>query len=233
MSDGADLWMSCSLPLYAVRVGAVAALITALFFIGPALAAQASKRTLMGVIEDSLGSIPAYLLRVCCVLFLLIWLTRLIAWSGWVLAVALWGRAAASAMPGRLLVAAITMFGAMRFGLRALVDLIPARLQRDRRILMLAGCLGGTLLCVINRNDTLLDKPFDLLTLCLAVMAAVLTADFVARRWRGDGVRRFDWVGVAALAAGLVTPLCLPSYAVGVVVCLSGRALHRLIHAGA
>ena len=33
--DGADLWMSCSLPLYAVGVGAVALLLTALFFVGP------------------------------------------------------------------------------------------------------------------------------------------------------------------------------------------------------
>jgi hypothetical protein len=58
-------------------------------------------------------------------------------------------------------------------------------------------------------------------------------------------VRRFDWIGVTALIAGLATPLyipnwivgaddnpwwhpwLLPSYAIGFLVCLLGRAVQR------
>jgi hypothetical protein len=80
--DGADLWMSCSLPLYAVGVGAVALLLTALFFVGPALASYTAKRPLLGVVENSLGSIPAYGLRFCCVVFLMLWIAKLVSWPG-------------------------------------------------------------------------------------------------------------------------------------------------------
>lgn len=57
---GTDFRMSCALPLYAVRTAVAAMLITALFFVGPALACQAAKRPLFGIVENSLGSIPAY-----------------------------------------------------------------------------------------------------------------------------------------------------------------------------
>ncbi len=81
IATASDLWMSCSLPLYAVHVGVVALLIAALFFVGPALAAQASARPLFSAVENSLGSIPAYGVRFCCVLFLLAWTAKLIAWA--------------------------------------------------------------------------------------------------------------------------------------------------------
>jgi hypothetical protein len=73
--------MSGSLPLYAVQVGVVSLLIATLFFVGPALAAQAAKRPLLGVVENSLGSVPAYGVRFCCVLFLLAWTAKSIAWA--------------------------------------------------------------------------------------------------------------------------------------------------------
>ena len=82
MHDGADLWMSCSLPLYAVGVGAVALLLTALFFVGPALASYTAKRPLLGVVENSLGSIPAYGLRFCCVVFLTLWIAKSVSGLG-------------------------------------------------------------------------------------------------------------------------------------------------------
>jgi hypothetical protein len=82
MHHGADLWMSCPLPLYAVCVGAVALLLTALFFVGPALASYTAKRPLLGVIENSLGSIPAYGLRFCCVVFLTLWIAKSVSWLG-------------------------------------------------------------------------------------------------------------------------------------------------------
>jgi len=53
---------------------AVALLATVLFFMGPALATQATGRPLFGVVENSLGSIPAYALRFCCIVFLALWM---------------------------------------------------------------------------------------------------------------------------------------------------------------
>src|SRR5580658_4221131 len=71
--------MTSSLPLYVVQVGAVSLLIAALFFVGPALAAQAAKRPLLGAVENSLGSVPTYGVRCSCVPFLLVWTAKMIA----------------------------------------------------------------------------------------------------------------------------------------------------------
>jgi len=92
IANSADLRMSGSLSLYAVQVGVVSLLITALFFVGRALAAQAAKRPLLGVVENSLGSVPAYRVRFCCVLFLFVWIAKLIVASElWPLHVIQWG----------------------------------------------------------------------------------------------------------------------------------------------
>jgi len=397
--NSADLWMTGSLPLYAVQVGVVALLIAALFFAGPALAAQAAKRPLFGIVENSLGSIPAYSVRFCCVLFLLVWIAKLIVaselwplhviqpqgWSpiesgsigigimgflaftglqsvqttarlalfinklgaaillaalirvhhGWPavltaspvstvyseglelwqglsrlafylaplaflagnfgyrspgrkpvamialmgiavplggtlllvgiigvatmesglrrqggepnVAMALWSHAASSALPGRMMLAAITAFGTVRFGIRALVESASIRPLGARWTLVLLGCLAGAIVLVsADPYGPTLERSFELLTNLLAVLPAVLTADFVTRSWRVDGVRRFDWLGVSALLAGLATPLyvpnwivgagddrwgspwLLPSYGVAFLVCLSGRTVRRL-----
>jgi hypothetical protein len=57
----------------------VALLFSAVFFIGPALAARASGHSLFAAIENSLGSLPAFALRICSVLFLILWIASLIA----------------------------------------------------------------------------------------------------------------------------------------------------------
>jgi len=53
----------------------IALLFVALFYLGPALAAQSSKRSLYGMAESSLGSIPAVGFRLCCAFYLVLWLT--------------------------------------------------------------------------------------------------------------------------------------------------------------
>jgi hypothetical protein len=73
------LWLFCPLPLYALLLSVFALLLTGLFFIGPALATRAAGRSLFLVIEDSLGAIPAWGLRLCCVSFLVLWMATLIA----------------------------------------------------------------------------------------------------------------------------------------------------------
>jgi hypothetical protein len=158
-------------------------------------------------------------------------------------AMALWWHVARGALPGRMLVAAITTFGAMRFGIRSLAESALKRSLRSWWSLVLLGCLAGV---TVWFSYPMFEKPVDLLATCLAVAAAVLTADFLTRSWRADRVRRFDWIGAIAVLAGLATPLyvpgwlagaddnpwwhpwLLPSYAVAFLVCLFGRTARRL-----
>jgi hypothetical protein len=59
---------------YVVQVLGAPILLGVLFYLGPALATQASKRSLFELAEASLGSIGALILRVCCAAFLVVWL---------------------------------------------------------------------------------------------------------------------------------------------------------------
>ena len=77
IDDG--VWMSCPLPAYAIFIGVVALLVAGAFFTGPALAIRAARRPLFGAIENSLGSIPACALRVCCAVYLVLWMASLAA----------------------------------------------------------------------------------------------------------------------------------------------------------
>ena len=76
---GLDFPMHSPLPFYAGLLAVASLLIAALFFMGPALATQALGRPLLGTLENSLGSIPAFALRLCCVLFLVLWIGDLVA----------------------------------------------------------------------------------------------------------------------------------------------------------
>jgi hypothetical protein len=72
-------------------------------------------------------------------------------------AMALWSHAANSALHARMLAAAITMFGAMRFGITAFVDSMPMPLVRSRWSLAVAGCLLGTFVCSLRQDNPILD----------------------------------------------------------------------------
>ena len=78
-----NLAMFRPIPIYAGALAAIAILITSLFFLGPALAGQKAARPLMGLLADSLGSIPAFGVRVACVLFLLLWVAKMVALPVW------------------------------------------------------------------------------------------------------------------------------------------------------
>jgi hypothetical protein len=163
-------------------------------------------------------------------------------------AMALWSHAASSALPGRMMPAAITAFGAMRFGIRALVDSASIRPLGSRWTLVLLGCLAGEFMWLSADLDTpTLDRSFELSTNLLTVVPAVLTPGFITRSWRVDGVVRFDWIGAIALLTELTAPLyapswivgagddywgspwLLPSYGVAFRVCLSGRTARRFL----
>jgi hypothetical protein len=389
---GIDLAPFSPAPLYAGLLAIVALLITGLFFIGPALATQLAKKPLFGIIEDSVGSIPALGLRLCCVTFLVLWISQMVAsgllmqfmrrevsptetgiiyvavlvflsitsfqslsvtaglarftnrlgvailiaallrvrqgwpaildgfplsfgrllvldsWHGlsvlafytaplallaanfgyrlrerravanaalmglavplfgtllivgaieiatWKsrfyqpslnpnVAMALWGQAAGRFLPGLMMVTAITMFGAVRFGLKALMDLVSIGAPGGTATrILLGGLIGAIGLGCLYPYSPELSTALEYSVQCLAVISAVLTADLVSGR-RVEHARRIDWVGVIALLAGLVTPLWmrllmvavaadpwwhpwfLPSYGVGFLVCLLGRAI--------
>ena len=388
----------CPLPLYVIFQGAFALIVTALFFMGPALAAQAAGRPLFGVVENALGSIPALGLRLICVLYLVLWIAGLVAvpvrvsspilgrdvspteaglfaaallvflfatglqslrngaklalftnklaiailvaalirvHEGWPdaldiftapggrpwfwawrrlsllaayvaplallaadfghrcrerrqeamtglmgiglplfgtlvvvgvinavtlasplyqpslspsILLALWSQTARSAQPARMMVAAITLFGAVRFGAMALARTASIRVPGPRRGLVLLGCfIGAIAWSSLHPYSPAFTAAFDWSARCLALAGAVVTVDYVTGRRRIEQARRVDWIGLIALLAGLATPLfvphgpvdlawLLPSYLVGFFVCLCGRAaqkLYRLPQAGA
>jgi hypothetical protein len=393
---GLDLPWFGPLPVDAGVLGAAALLVTCLFFIGPAMAAQAARRPVFGLIENSLGSIPTVGLRLCCVVFLALWMANLVAvpalWAllrearrdlssteagvaaagllaflfftglqsmrvnarlalftnklgiailvaafirvndGWAgvppgfptsgheplvphlwygvshlafyvaplgllasdfgfrspgrkqvalagltgvalplfgalfftavigmatlasrfyqpslnptVAMALWSHAAASAVGARMLVAAVTTFGAIRFGARALMDSASILRPPGRLSWVLPACLIAAIAWLSLRPFApAIETASEIAATWLTVAGAVLTADFVSGR-RVERVRRIDWVGVAALLAGLSVfcppgrylwgldtwsrPRLLPAYGVGFLVCLLGRAVQKM-----
>jgi len=120
---------------------------------------------------------------------------------------ALWSRAASSAIPGRIMVAAITTFGAARFGARSLAEAVAFR-RFERRILWAAlACLGALMVwCSQRVYDSTLSATFESAALVLTVAGAVLTADLVTGRTKMAQAQKIDWIGVSAVLAGVLTP---------------------------
>lgn len=161
-------------------------------------------------------------------------------------AMALWAHVASSYLPGLMMLTSITVFGALRFGAKALAEsALPMVAGRRVQWAMLAPLIPVIAWVSIQdwqRVSVSLEWP----TTCLAVASAVLTVDFATRRWRIEHARRIDWVGTTALLAGLTAalylpkwivgadadqrwhPRLLPSYGVGFAVCLIGRTVQRV-----
>jgi hypothetical protein len=161
-------------------------------------------------------------------------------------AMALWSKAAGSALPGRMAIAAMTMFGAVRFGAMSLRSSVSLPVFGRRLPWVILGCLSGIVAwCSLHPFDTNIETSFNASATCLGVTAAALTADFVSGTRRVRTVRRIDWVGFGALVAGLATaygvtvgtavaranawwqPGLLPAYGAGFAACLLGRTLQR------
>ncbi len=77
--QGVYLWLFCPLPLFAVLTASVALIIASLFFIGPALAIQSARTSLFALLDDSLGTVPAFAMRACSVIYLVLWIAALIS----------------------------------------------------------------------------------------------------------------------------------------------------------
>lgn len=79
MNYGLVLCCFGSLAVVAGVVAIAALFLTALFFIGPALAAQSSRHRIFVLLEHSFGSIPALILRFCALVYLSRWIADLVA----------------------------------------------------------------------------------------------------------------------------------------------------------
>jgi hypothetical protein len=105
-----------------------------------------------------------------------------------------------------LAVLAITMFGAFRFGVRALAECLA--IFRGYRflcwtLLALATCTIAIFASTLFLDLSTIVKP---LARCLVAAAAVLSADFLTGRRVRTSARKIDWMGLAALLIGLALP---------------------------
>lgn len=76
---GLSLWGFGPLQVDVCAVGCAVLLMTAMFYVGPALAVHASGRSTLELMKDSFGSVPAVELRLVCIGFLAMWIAKLIA----------------------------------------------------------------------------------------------------------------------------------------------------------
>jgi len=163
------------------------------------------------------------------------------------IAVALWSGDSLRYVGTKMTLAAITLYGTVRFSAAALAEALPSFSgHRTVRYLLL-----GLIMCVIAVlsllfNDFSLDV--SALTNCVgaafAALSGVLTADAIAAA-RSAAPRRFDWVGIVAFAIGFLAqfglplliawfpetfwqPWLLPSYAISLTACLLGRAAENI-----
>ena len=76
---GLDLAGFGPLALDVIIFALAAVLITLLFFLGPALAVRSTQRSVLSLLDDSIGSLPTLAVRLCCVAFLCLWIAKLVA----------------------------------------------------------------------------------------------------------------------------------------------------------
>jgi hypothetical protein len=155
---------------------------------------------------------------------------------------ALFSRVAGSATASRMFIAAITTFGAARFGVRSLWDASGLRPFGKWHWAVIASVVAVITSLAINPYAEGLTMISDLVATCLVMSGAVLTAYFLGN-WRDlESSRLVDWIAVLALVAGMTTrlffpreyasgpkswwsPWLMPSYCIAFLVCLCGRAL--------
>jgi hypothetical protein len=164
------------------------------------------------------------------------------------LGMALWARAARSGWPARILIAGVTVFGALRFGSRSLMDAVPIRNPGRTVTWILLACSAGSVAwCSIYMFNTYDTGFFDWSARCLAATGAVITVDFMTGRRYSARPRKLDWVGTIAILTGMAASLYVPhgeliytrfpwwypwvltSYVVSFLLSLGGRLIQRLL----
>lgn len=164
---------------------------------------------------------------------------------------ALWYHDSSRFLAPIMALAAISIFGAARFGIRSLAEALSP--LKERRLafpisMILSACGITALVTLILSQHASFDLPLALggISRILGIVAGILTADALTR-WRAPTrPRRFDWIGMLAFLAGWAAPWYLPewtpgtqldehyepwllaSYTIAFAVCAGGRILHKL-----
>lgn len=98
--------------------------------------------------------------------------------------------------------------------------------------------------CSLHAYDNLVTPAFETSALVLTVAGAVLCADFITGRTQAARGANFNWIGVTALVAGILTPMAasffmavanpywhpwlLAAFGMGFLIALVGGAVQRL-----
>jgi len=155
---------------------------------------------------------------------------------------ALWAHVRGSALPGRMMIVALTMFGAARFGVRGLGIVAP---DGRWKWIALGGCGVGVILKSLHANADLSVTMMEFPARCLAAASAVVACDFLCKRTLPQIPKRVDWVACLAVLAGIALPAYYPlspdlvtqvwshpwtlrCYVVVLVLCLCGRGVEKL-----
>jgi hypothetical protein len=162
---------------------------------------------------------------------------------------ALWYHDSSRFLPPMMALAAMTIFGSARFGIRTLAETLSPLKERRLAfpISMILSACGITALVTSIMSQ---QGSFDLLlylggiSRALGIVAGILTADALTRT--ATPTRRFDWIGILAFLSGWAAPWYLPdstpgtqideyhqpwllaSYAIAFAVCAAGRLFQRL-----
>jgi hypothetical protein len=156
------------------------------------------------------------------------------------IAMALWGGAAHSWIPGTLLIVLITNFGAARFVIRAIPAAIPkVRLQLPALITVLAATIALYAWPIWTERQPF-RPDFEPQYVVLAITTAILAAD--ALHNRPAPPKRIDWPATTALLVSFAlgygisqssveswsNPWLFPSYATAFTITLLARKLSNL-----
>ena len=148
---------------------------------------------------------------------------------------ALWGGAAGSAVPGSMMIAIITTFGAARFSLRELAN---AACTKTIFALTLTAIAALTAWRTRETIVAFYELHSDLPATVLAITAAILTAD--ALHNRPTPPKQINWIATLALLTALAVAYAvantnaipnqswlLPSYITAFAITIAGRKLQR------
>src|SRR5689334_16746104 len=102
---------------------------------------------------------------------------------------ALFSKAARSAMPARVMIAWVTVLGAGRFGARTLTNLLAIPPLRGRPLTILLAAICGVIAWC---SQTDLTGSFRLCASCLTATAAILSADLLTGNLQTQQSRRLD-----------------------------------------
>ncbi|MGJ5820614.1 hypothetical protein [Paludibaculum fermentans] len=167
------------------------------------------------------------------------------------IAMAMWGGAARGAAAGYMMIAGVTGFGAIRLCFRALAD-SASLFSRTRLAQWLMAAMAIAVAAGLSQYlpDDRVTQMRGAATYVVVVVSAILTGDWILQRPRAGGSRWLDWVGCAALVAGVTAPWylpvllvgawddawwsrsLLPSYGMALLICVLGRLTERARRGG-